>query len=327
MTEELLKVLVKTDSGMLEKFLTNNISNLKVILDQENLFFDYSWLDYVEECIPFLDSIIRNPTVIEGQQELFYMEKIKETRNLYENRFIKTLISQLYEFLQNQIINLPNEINDNQDIKFIYKGSTTFDNQEININFEMETKTLNTPESLHKIKIDIEDRIKRIYMIVSGFYLSPFMQSLDGAIMIDGTVKQTEIMKTELNYKKMYELWKYLDKYRANTREQKKKLQQDRENLLHDQLDNMSYLGYEMIKMLKDTSKPIDFWKLYINKMIEYIVNESNMDEKNFKKLVNNKFSDELTKKHGREKNIINGFEKSFDNYNKQMKDAIRLFK
>ncbi len=57
------------------------------------------------------------------------------------------------------------------------------------------------------------------------------------------------------------------------------------------------------------------------------MVLESSIDEKAFKKMVNKKFEDEYSKKKTREKSIQNIFAKAQDNYNKQIKDAMRALK
>ncbi len=327
MNEEFLKVLLGIDQNLMDKFLTNTEDNLQILLDEEQLFVDYTWLDYIEECIPFLDSIIRSPKVINEQQELFYMEKVKETRNLYENRFIKTLVSKLYEFLQLQIINMPNEIKMDQNIKIKYDSNSIIDNQAIQFKLTIDKQKLDSYDTLIKTKTDIEERIKRVYMIVSGFYLSPFMQSLERAKLINGDIEKTEVMTTEINYKKMYELWQYLYNYPKNSKEEKVFYQHKKKQVLERQLAITTYLVNEMANNYQVIDKDSDFWKNYINKVIEYIVYESNMDEKTFKRIVNNRFNEVKEKKNNRDKNIINGFNKVFDSYNKQMKDAIRLLK
>ena len=56
--------------------------------------------------------------------------------------------------------------------------------------------------------------------------------------------------------------------------------------------------------------KNLDILSKILEKIIEGLVNESTMDDKTFKRLVNKKFEEEYSKKQNREKNILAIFNK-----------------
>ena len=123
------------------KFIASTSSNITVKRDIDACVSDTSWIDMVEECIPYLDNIIRNPRRFIVQEEnIVPIEKAKvvteesirhlaqhtsmiqevhddgtviplkllnvyreETIDLYENRFIKSLVDNLYTFVNNKL--------------------------------------------------------------------------------------------------------------------------------------------------------------------------------------------------------------------------------
>ena len=66
---------------------------------------------------------------------------------------------------------------------------------------------------------------------------------------------------------------------------------------------------------------------MFLDRLIEKMVQDTNVNEKNFKRMITKKFEDEYDKKKKREISIQGIFNKTIDNYNKQVKDAIRALK
>ena len=119
-------------------------------------------------------------------------------------------------------------------------------------------------------------------------------------------------------------MFNFIDNYGASIKkddieEIKKRLD---ENLLIT-----SFLEYHQLKSCKKENTTANTYRLFLERLIEKMVSESSMDEKSFKKMLTKKFDDEYTKKKNREKNIQNIFIKNIDNYNKQIKDALRALK
>ena len=136
-----LEYLENINKDNLNTFLKATSSTISVKRDIEQKISDTSWIDMVEECIPYLDNIIRNPRRFIVQEEnIVPIEKAKvvteesirhlaqhtsmiqevhddgtvipikllnvyreETVDLYENRFIKSLVDNLYMFVNNKL--------------------------------------------------------------------------------------------------------------------------------------------------------------------------------------------------------------------------------
>ena len=122
-----------------EDFFENLNSTLLVKRDYQNMQYDYEWLERIEEALPYIDNILRNPKrFIINEEEIVKVEQSKKTTvesiihltqhtnfiqeynedtnevkpskvlninkdeslDTYENRFIYTLIENLRLFYQ-----------------------------------------------------------------------------------------------------------------------------------------------------------------------------------------------------------------------------------
>ncbi|MBQ6477479.1 MAG: DUF2357 domain-containing protein [Bacilli bacterium] len=61
-------------------FLNNINSTLAVKKDYQNMQYDYEWLDKIENCMPYIDNILRNPKrFIVNEEEIVKVELAKKT--------------------------------------------------------------------------------------------------------------------------------------------------------------------------------------------------------------------------------------------------------
>ena len=58
---DIAEYLESIDTGELRKFLNSTSSDIVVKKNVERKISDTSWIDKVEECLPYLDNIVRNP--------------------------------------------------------------------------------------------------------------------------------------------------------------------------------------------------------------------------------------------------------------------------
>ena len=147
--------------------LFKNESNIACDLDINSENQDYRWVSVFEEYIPYLDAIVRNPRrFIQSDELLVQIEKAKkindesvkhlaqhthliqsvdedfmpqpskilniykeETYDIYENRFIATLIKKLYTFItmQYEIIKNVNDEKNSAEKSVVYKTKTLID--------------------------------------------------------------------------------------------------------------------------------------------------------------------------------------------------------
>ncbi len=141
MLEDLINIVNNTSIEKADEFLEKTKSTLAIKKYIEKVTVDFSWVDAINETLPYLDKIIRNPRrFITTEEDIIIIEKTKkvteesikhlaqntgliqdiddkgfvkpkkllnvfkeETIDLYENRFIFTLVNHLYVFIQTQL--------------------------------------------------------------------------------------------------------------------------------------------------------------------------------------------------------------------------------
>src|SRR5574344_2115590 len=164
----LVKDIPKDD---LDLFLKKTTAETIAKEDIDKVTLDYSWVDVLDESIPYLDNIIRNPRrFIVSEEDIVPIEKTKkvgeesvkhlaihtqliqdvdkegnvkpikllnvfkeETIDLYENRFIYSLINNLYTFVRSQLTYEEETSSNKEERTLEYEGKTYFENKNINI--------------------------------------------------------------------------------------------------------------------------------------------------------------------------------------------------
>ncbi len=214
--------------------------------------FDLDWIETIEECIVPLDTIVRNPRkfiVVEedivdislarsistesvkhlaqhtnlissvDKNGMVLPNKIlntskEESYEIYENRFIYTLLLKLHQFITRRT-------------DMIKAAGVTSDTFQININSEysvgksnikckLETR-LNMPLD-EMLKTDDEqltdvERIAKITMIVNSWMGSPFAKQMVSCALVRPPIVRTNVILKDPNFKKALVLWQFLDSY------------------------------------------------------------------------------------------------------------------
>ena len=239
----------------------------------------------------------------------------------YENKFIKTLIFNIKDILDNlksKIGTFKSVLNSKS---LNSKLNTNLNNEEIEINIEIKCKTKDNLSKGESYGLSLNERIDRILSIINTFLDSKFIKELDNIPLIKGPAIKTEVFEEELNYRKSFELYEFIEEYNTNLYD----INNIKSNI-EERLKATFFLEYHLLSTcLKNNETNV--YRTFLEKIIEQMVNDSTMDEKSFKKLITKKFEDEYAKKKNREKNIQGIFIKSCDNYTKQVKDALRALK
>jgi len=208
---------------------------------------DYSWIQIFEEYIPNLDAIVRNPRrFIQSDESLVPIEKAKkiseesikhlaqntqliqsidkdgmpqplkilniykeETYDLYENRFIASLINNLYLFISMQYDKLKNiDVNNYSAEKNItYDSKTILDKEEYISNLKIKIK-----EDKSQIDIKyIKEKIDELHEVVIDFKNSSLMKELDRAEPVRSPIRKTNAILKDVQLNKCLELWEILE--------------------------------------------------------------------------------------------------------------------
>ena len=238
------------------KFLKSLESNMyfKSTFFGESLSFE--WLDQIESSCPYLDIIVRNPklTLIKEERvvnvekskkvtiesikdlskhtnyiskydkEKKYVEPSKilnvfneETYNIYENRFLYTLVRQVESFIAKKEEELKNfNFNDSKLLEYSATSSTDFEKVSIELRLNSESNSNKKTNTKFNEEIKIaKARIKRVKDYIKSWYSSELFKSLEKEhiALVNPPIKKTNILLKNPNFQIAVKLWDYFQKY------------------------------------------------------------------------------------------------------------------
>ncbi len=198
-------------------FLNNLNSTLGVKRDYEKMQYDHEWLEIIEDTIPYIDNIVRNPKrFIINEEEIVKVELAKrvtvesvihlsqhtsliqdidkktgdvkpskilninrdESLDTYENRFIFTLINNLEMFFNERT----SESGDSSyyvDKKDLnYEANTKVGTENIKISLTIHSLDKDLEEMQNSNGMTYQDRVRKIKMQIDGFHGSELYQTL-----------------------------------------------------------------------------------------------------------------------------------------------------
>lgn len=210
---------------------------------------DDEWVNKIADAIPALDTIVNNPRrYMKREEEVVPIEKARivdsnsvkhlaahtnlinninadgtvmpkqilspfndESLELYENRFVKTVIKRLTQFVDRRYM-------------LLGTGGNEFSAEvEINGSFEQEGEVTNYSNSMtvfqgaDYFEGGISDKVyEKLFMIrkyVDAFRYSPFMRAMASTGDVRPPIAQTNLLKKEPNYRKCVELWDFMENY------------------------------------------------------------------------------------------------------------------
>lgn len=200
-----------------DTFLENMNSILSVKTDYERREYDYEWIDIIDETLPYIDNILRNPkrfivneeevvqvekskkvtveSIIHLTQHTNYIQKIEdngdvkpskilninkeESLDTYENRFVYTLINNTRTFFEKRKKETGDfsYFKDKKKLKF--EANTIIDTEEVDVSLNISSRNEAKLEGkTTSSEESITDRLKRIKVQLDGFTMSELMQTL-----------------------------------------------------------------------------------------------------------------------------------------------------
>ena len=217
--------------------------------------FDHDWIDIIEEILPSLDAIVRNPrrfiTVEEDIIDISLAKQIsvesvkhlaqhtqfissanpktgtvtpskilntskEESYEVYENRFIFTLLKKLQEFINKRYEAIKKSVvtNNMQEIKVIVNSKYKHRGNDMNIRLEAST---DVPFDENKFSESSDyltiERVKKMKNIVDGFLSSAFAREMRSSAPVRPPITRTNVIKKEPNFKKALILWQFIESY------------------------------------------------------------------------------------------------------------------
>lgn len=346
------------------KFIASTSSNITVKRDIDACVSDTSWIDMVEECIPYLDNIIRNPRRFIVQEEnIVPIEKAKvvteesirhlaqhtsmiqevqedgtviplkllnvyreETVDLYENRFIKSLVDNLYTFVNNKLNESDQRSYAKVESTVSYSGLMKKKGEEVEVNLQLKSKK-DTEIDASKDGHSLEERISHIKDIVSAFRGSTFIKSLKESSPVRSPIRKTNVILKEQNFIKALELWEYLEKNNIKpitSIDKRTEIVKDAD--IKTKYDLAFFIDNDAIDMNAASNKS-EFNSAIISKLVNDFVFTGDITEKEFKKLIEKEFKEAKKRKDKATNAIRKTIEDFLNDYNTKKKKIISIIK
>ncbi|MDD2377686.1 MAG: DUF2357 domain-containing protein [Bacilli bacterium] len=367
--ESIVELLNNTEPEEIGAFLEQNDSNVKISSSYESVQFDYSWIDKIEETLEYLDNIIRNPRRFIAQEEevvpverakKISMETIKhlaqhtnliqdvsedgtitpskvlnihkeESFDLYENRFIVSLLKNLTYFLQ-----IRKEVSkqgsfSNCEKRMTFQGETKVNNEKININVDLSTKAFKDLRAKSSSGLGVEERIEKIEMIIQDFFKSQFIKEIINAAPVRSPIRKTNVILKNTDFQKALELWEFIERYDVlNKKEAKDSKNVENPGNIKNKMDMTFFLNYAILNSFEQEKikRKNKLNKYYIKNILKkYMDGESNLTEKEFKKLLNDEFAKMKKKRVKFETKVITQLNNCVKKYNTAKSKAIAALK
>ena len=324
---------------------------------------DTSWIDMVEECIPYLDNIIRNPRRFIVQEEnIVPIEKAKvvteesirhlaqhtsmiqevqedgtviplkllnvyreETVDLYENRFIKSLVDNLYTFVTNKLEESDQKSYAKVDSEVTYKGIMKKKDEVVEVNLQLTSKK-ETDVDASKDGHSLDERIEHIRDIVSAFRSSTFIKSLKESSPVRSPIRKTNVILKEQNFIKALELWEYLEKNNIKpVTSIEKRNEVSKSNVVKTLYDLAFFINSDALDTSKEESNGYN--SAIVSKLVNDFVFSGDITEKEFKKLMEKEFKEANKRKEKATSGIKKCIEAFLDDVDKKKKKMVTIIK
>lgn len=277
-----------------ELFIEKVNSQMYYQSDLSSDLINFNWVDQIERACPYIDNIVRNPKVALVREEdvvkvekakkvsvasikdlsrhTHYIEKIdeetmevqpskiliersEETFNTYENRFIFTLIYNLYRFVRDEESQLDNlEIKDERVLE--YAGTTITGAERVNVELKItanqnpDEEDEKVPRNIEKEIEDVRNRLKKINAFIASWRFSELYTTLEKAnvALVVPPIKKTNLILKNPNFQVAEKLWTFMQTYDEGKKEAN--------------IDGLDTTGNNDLLGLLDDSFMLDFFVL-----------------------------------------------------------------
>lgn len=310
---------------------------------------DEEWVNEIEAALPALYEVVMNPRkFIEEQREVVNIamarninsESVRhliqhsdmidkydeegnvvpnrilnvfkeESYNVYENRFICTLLAELQQFV-NKRYNVIFE-NSKDELGTFFEMESRVDNytETVEYKFQVKVRDKQTDLDNEKDNTNIFTRISKIYKTVNSLVNTEFVRIVRAYPAVRHPIVKTNAIGKNVHYKACHKLWNFIytyDKvgYRVELVKQEPVISRQFEKeiynsfiwnyaMLHNQVEEASKVDVNHEKIQKETDIK------YIRQLLDEIVRNCDIPDANLRKIVQS----ELTNLQAKRKNEI----------------------
>lgn len=208
----------KTDEKHIKSFAKGLNSSLRVVSNYDKVDCNYEWLEIMEETVPYIDNILRNPNrFIINEEDVIKVELAKrvtvesikhlsrntnliqeydkktgdvkpskilnitkeESYDTYENRVVYTLIQNMRFFLDRKKRNLVYESSMKQDKKLEYNAETNVGREKVDVNMMLNTRFNSQKKEVDSQGMGIAERIEKLEMNIGSLTHSDVYRTID----------------------------------------------------------------------------------------------------------------------------------------------------
>jgi hypothetical protein len=261
---EVMNLYEQQDQSFTTKFLSNTKSDIHIKTDFEKVELDTEWIDIIEETIPHLDAIYRNPNrFIINEEEIVKIEQAKrvtvdsikhlakhtnfiqeiedddvkpskilninkeETFDTYENKLIYTLIQNTQNFIDRRKKALLQKmaLQSKDDKQISYNGHSVVGGESVGIAIEITSKKVGDSKNNNN---EILKRIERIEQNIVDLMSTEVYKILAKlhVSLIRPPIKKTNVILKNVNFQYAMNLWDYIAQ-NINSSDEPKKQKRD----------------------------------------------------------------------------------------------------
>ena len=217
------------------------------------LSFDDAWINTIIDYLGYLEKIVRNPrlymqaeenvTPIQSAKKInarsvqhlsSHVQNVQEIRddgtivpskvlsttyedtlNIYENRFIMTLINKLAAFVEVRYAQIEKNVNSYQIDNLVVNDSFEWRNYHVDTSFNLKVRE-DIEDEISKKNQELVEKILTIRSYLRGFMNSLFYNQMKQAKArpITPPVLRTNIITHSVDYNSCLKLWQFIDSYR-----------------------------------------------------------------------------------------------------------------
>lgn len=214
--------------------------------------YSTDWIDHLEDCVVALDTIVRNPrrfivveedivdislarsisvesikhlaqhtnfiSAVDEETETVTPSKIlntskEESFEIYENRFIYTLLLKIRDFIDIRMTAIQNALMQSGEIGIKIESEFSIDDNKVSYNLESNANFPFDPavSARNKGQRSNIERVVRIKNIISDFLSSPFAKEMRTCALVRPPILRTNVILKDPNFKKALVLWQFIE--------------------------------------------------------------------------------------------------------------------
>lgn len=354
-----------------EKFTGGLQSNLHIKSVYDSRQLNYTWLEMFEETLPYIDNILRNPKkFIVNEEEVVPVEKSKkvtvesiiyltqhtnliqdidektqdvkpakvlninkeESLDVYENRFVYTLIKNMNLFYTQHAQNLIGGSH-LKDFKHAnYEAKTKLGEEDVTVNIVFSSQNVqDLDKDMDKSKGTIEDRLRYVKNGLDGFRGSDMYVTLERLHVpeVRSPIKKTNAIRKNPNFQKANDLWNYIQSYSGDdVKEESSKSDYMDTGDIKDRFDESFMLEYLALNAISHDTNVMNEKKMIDMALSKVIENILDIDDKilasKIKAVFKKEFEEAQAKAQKRNSKIAKLYNKKLENTNESFIKAIK---